>query len=251
MNSLYFECTNGISGDMSVAALIDLGANTDKLKKAFDSINLYNEFEYEITEKKINSIKTVDFNVKYKEEENHNDNHHHKHRNLNDIIKIINNADITDNAKFLAKKIFNIVAEAEAQVHGKDINDIHFHEVGAVDSIADIIGFSVLYDDICPDRVYFTPLSEGYGNIECAHGIMSVPVPAVCAIASKYEIPLRITKIEGEMITPTGAAIVAALYTGESIPEKFIINKVGIGAGKRPYPNPILRIMSVKDISDN
>ncbi len=254
MSNLYFECANGISGDMSVAALLDLGADRQKLEKALFSLNLNNEFSYEIKDVFVNTIKATDFNVILnKKEHEHDKNHHqhqkhvnhnsHEHRNLEDINSIIENADITDNAKNLAKKIFKIVAQAEASVHGKDINDVHFHEVGAIDSIADIVAFSVLFDDLKPEKVYFKSITEGSGCVKCAHGLMNVPVPAVCEIASKYKLPLKITDNDGEMITPTGAAIAAALFTGEKLPETLIIQSVGNGAGKRPYPNPVLRVI--------
>ena len=261
--NLYFECKSGISGDMAVASLLDLGADKEKLEKALASMKLDNEFSYVISKKPINSIMASDFDVilpqhNHGEEEEHHCkshchhhaehshcHHHHEHRNLEDINKIIEKADITDNAKLLAKKIFKIVAEAEAKVHGKEINEIHFHEVGAIDSIVDIVSFAVLFDDLNPQKVYFSPLTDGQGFITCQHGKMPVPVPAVCEIASAYKLPLRITDNDGEMVTPTGAAIAAALYTGEKLPEEFIIEKVGYGAGKRHYENPILRVLSI------
>ena len=245
MSNLYFECNNGISGDMSVAALLDLGANRENLYKALNSMNLENEFSYTIKDVKINSIKATDFDVIMKQQHHHEHNHHH-HRNLANVIAIIDKADITKNAKNLAKNIFTIVAEAESKVHDLTIDEVHFHEVGAIDSIADIVSFAVLYDDINPDKVYFSTLTEGQGTVKCQHGIMNVPVPAVCEIASKYHLPIKITQNEGEMITPTGAAIVAALYSDEELPETIIIEKTGIGAGKRPYPNPVLRVIKFK-----
>lgn len=238
MSNLYFECGNGISGDMSVGALLDLGASKEKLETALKSMGLDDEFTYKISDVKVNSIKATDFDVIMHE-------HHHHHRNLNDVISIINKADTTENAKNLAKKIFNIVAVAESAVHGLPIDEVHFHEVGAIDSIVDIVSFSVLLDDLNPQKVYFKTLTEGQGTIECQHGTMNVPVPAVCEIASKYKLPLKITDNEGEMITPTGAAIAAALYTGEKLPESFIIERVGNGSGKRPYKNPVLRVISI------
>ena len=245
--NLYFECKSGISGDMSTAALLDLGASHDKLDKALKSMNLENEFTYKISKVSINSISATDFDVILPKEKHHaHEHHHHEHRNLDDVNKIIDKAETTEKAKELAKKIFKIVAEAEAKVHGKDIKDVHFHEVGAIDSIADIVSFSVLFDDLHPEKVYFSTLTEGQGFVECQHGKLPVPVPAVCEIASKYELPLKITNNDGEMVTPTGAAIAAALYTGENLPEKFIIEKVGYGAGKRKYENPILRVMKIK-----
>ena len=103
----------------------------------------------------------------------------------------------------------------------------------------------MLFDDLKPENVYFKTITEGSGSVKCAHGVMSVPVPAVCEIAAKYKLPLKITNNEGEMITPTGASIAAALYTGAKLPEPLIIKKIGYGAGKRPYPNPVLRIMEI------
>ena len=246
--NLYFECNSGISGDMSVGALLDLGADKDVLEKALASMKLDNEFQYKITKQMVNAISTTDFDVILPEHKHHEHNHehHHEHRNLNDVNEIIDKAEISENAKNLAKKIFKIVAEAESKVHNKDISEIHFHEIGAIDSIVDIVSFAVLYDNLRPEKVYFSTLTEGQGTVTCQHGELSVPVPAVCEIVSKYEIPIKITNNQGEMITPTGAAIVASLYTGESLPEEFVIQKVGYGRGKRPYKNPILRVMKIK-----
>lgn len=245
---LYFECKSGISGDMSVAALLDLGADKAKLDRALASMNLENEFTYNITKKSINGILATDFDVILPEHTHHkeNEHHHHTHRNLDDINKIIDKADISENSRKLAKKIFKIVAEAESQVHGKDIKDIHFHEVGAIDSITDIVSFAVLFDDLSPEKVYISTLTDGQGFVVCQHGKIPVPVPAVCQIVSQYKLPLNITDNNGEMVTPTGAAIAAALYNGEKLPNEFLIEKVGYGAGKRDYENPILRVMIIK-----
>ncbi len=240
--NLYFDCNFGISGDMSVAALLDLGVDIKNLQKALDSLKLYNEFTYKISKVNINSIQASDFDVILPFHHHH---HIHEHRNLNDINNIIDKAEMSDNAKNLAKKIFKIVAQAEAKVHAKDINEIHFHEVGAIDSIVDIISFSVLYEEINPDKVYFSTLSEGQGSVECQHGTLSVPVPAVCEIALKYKIPIKITDNQGEMITPTGIAICASLFSGEKLPDEIIIEKIGYGAGKRKYKNPILRALLI------
>ena len=249
---LYFECNSGISGDMSVAALLDLGADEDKLKKALDSLKLNDEFSYFVSKKQVNAIMATDFDVVLPEHHQHHEHHenhshhHHEHRNLDDVNAIIDKAETSENAKNLAKKIFKIVAEAEAKVHGKDIKEVHFHEVGAIDSIADIIAFSVLFDDLNPNKTYFSTLRDGQGFVHCQHGKIPVPVPAVCEIAAAYKLPIKITENDGEMVTPTGAAIAAALYNGEKLPNEFIIEKVGYGAGKRPYENPILRVMKIK-----
>lgn len=242
---LYFECRAGISGDMSVGALLDLGASREKLEKALASMKLDNEFSYVISKKSVNAIMATDFDV-ILPAHHHHEHHHHEHRNLEDVNKIIDKADISENAKKLAKKIFKIVAEAESKVHGKDIKDVHFHEVGAIDSIVDIVSFSVLFDDLNPKKVYFSALTEGQGTVTCQHGKLPVPVPAVCEIASKYALPLKITENDGEMVTPTGAAIAAALFTGEKLPGELIIQKTGYGSGKRNYENPILRVIKIK-----
>lgn len=242
---LYFECRAGISGDMSVGALLDLGASREKLEKALASMKLDNEFSYVISKKSVNAIMATDFDV-ILPAHHHHEHHHHEHRNLDDVNKIIDKADISENAKKLAKKIFKIVAEAESKVHGKDIKDVHFHEVGTIDSIVDIVSFSVLFDDLNPKKVYFSALTEGQGTVTCQHGKLPVPVPAVCEIASKYALPLKITENDGEMVTPTGAAIAAALFTGEKLPGELIIQKTGYGSGKRSYENPILRVIKIK-----
>lgn len=245
--NLYFECTSGISGDMTVAALLDLGADAKKLEKALSSMKLDNEFEYVISKKPVNAIMATDFDVILREQpcHHHHEHHHHEHRNLDDVNEIIEKADASQNAKLLAKRVFEIVAGAEARVHGKELKDVHFHEVGAIDSIVDILSFAVLFDDLNPEKVYFSTLTDGQGFVTCRHGKIPVPVPAVCEIVSEYELPIRITDNDGEMVTPTGAAIAAALYTGDKLPEEFILNKVGYGAGKRKYENPILRVMSI------
>ncbi len=246
--NLYFECKSGISGDMSVGALLDLGASREKLDTALTSMNLDNEFKYNITKKSINGIMATDFAVILPEHHHHHEHsegHNHEHRNLDDVNQIIDKADISENAKNLAKKIFKIVAEAEAKVHGKDIKDVHFHEVGAIDSIVDIVSFAVLFNDLSPEKIYISTLSDGQGFVMCQHGKIPVPVPAVCEIVSKYKLPLKITDNNGEMVTPTGAAIAAAIFTGEKLPDEFVIEKTGYGAGKRPYENPILRVMSI------
>lgn len=246
--NLYFECNSGISGDMSVGALLDLGADEDVLEKALASMKLDNEFQYKISKQMVNAISTTDFDVIIPKHNHHkcNHEHHHEHRNLNDVNEIIDKAEISENAKNVAKKIFKIVAEAESKVHNKDISEVHFHEIGAIDSIVDIVSFAVLYDNLKPEKVYFSTLTEGQGTVKCQHGELSVPVPAVCEIVSKYEIPIKITNNQGEMVTPTGAAIVAALYTGEKLPEEIIIEKLGYGRGKRAYKNPVLRVMKIK-----
>lgn len=243
---LYFECYSGISGDMTVASLLDLGADRDVLMKALASLSL-DEFTIETDRVLKNGISAYDFNVILKQ---HPDHHHHTHRNLNDIDQIIDRAKLTPKANELAKKIFMIVAQAEAEAHALPLDQVHFHEVGAVDSIVDIVGASVCLDNLHMEKAVFSTLSEGSGSVECQHGTLPVPVPAVTNIIRKYGLPIRITQTQGEMITPTGAAIAAAICSYEKLPAQYRILKIGCGAGKRVFPDNtnILRAYFLEEV---
>lgn len=293
-NTLYLECYSGISGDMTVAALLDLGADREVLEKALKTLPVEG-FEIKISRVKKSGLDVCDFSVildkehenhdhdmeylhgshKHGEEEHtheedeahqhshihlhekshnhghvhlHEHSHHHEHRNLSGILHIISHADITPRAKEIAERIFTILAEAEAKAHGTELDKVHFHEVGAVDSIVDIVAVAVCLDNLNITDVIATELCEGHGFVRCQHGIIPVPVPAVVNIAEKHKLSLHITDTEGELVTPTGAAIIAAVRSMDKLPKKFSIEKIGIGAGKRNYDRPsILRAMLIKD----
>lgn len=158
---------------------------------------------------------------------------------------------MTPGAKALAKKIFGIVAAAEAKVHGKNLDEVHFHEVGALDSIIDIAGAAVCLDYLGVTRAAVSALSEGTGAVICQHGRLPVPVPATAEIAATYQMPLQITACPHEMVTPTGIAIAAALKTEPAMPENVLITKIGYGAGKRNLAHAnILRAMLL-ELRDN
>ena len=287
MNCLYLDVQSGISGDMFVASLLDLGADKKLVEKVLNSINL-DGFSINISRVNKANLDMCDFKVKlavdnhdsdmdylfpkthehsnhhhdFHDEHDHHEHHHHDehhfhdhlpehehhhehthdhhhlHRNLEDVITIINKSCASEKAKTLAVKIFTIIAKAEAKAHGKSLEDVHFHEVGALDSIADILAAAVCFDSLNIDKVYSSPLAEGYGEINCCHGILPIPVPAVCNILAEHEIPMHQTDTHGELITPTGAAIVAALNpTFAPIPQGIML-KTGYGAGKRAYEKP-------------
>lgn len=266
--TLYLECSSGISGDMTVAALVDLGAEKEILFQALQSLEIKG-FKVRISRVKKAGLDACDFSVELDElHENHDHDmeylhgrshhshchghshheqdhvHEHEHRGLKEIFEIIRNADITPAARKTAEKIFQILAEAEAKAHGVPVQEVHFHEVGAVDSIVDIVAVAVCLDNLGITRVIIPRLCEGQGTVRCQHGILPVPVPAVVNIVSRYNIPLHITETQGELVTPTGAAIAAAVSNGNRLPEEFIIEKVGLGAGKRNYDRPsLLRAM--------
>ena len=161
--------------------------------------------------------------------------HCHEHRNLADVLAIVDGAAMADRARAIARRIFSILAKAEAKAHGRPIEQVHFHEVGAVDSIADIVAIAVAFDSLGIDEVVVPSLSEGRGTVRCQHGIIPVPVPAVVNIAQAHGLALSLLPVEGELVTPTGAAAVAALRTADALPERFTIKRVGLGAGKRDY----------------
>lgn len=162
-------------------------------------------------------------------------------------MEIINKAEMSGRAKETASKIFRILAEAEAKAHGVPAEQVHFHEVGAVDSIVDIIAVAVCLDNLDITEVIVPYVCEGSGTVRCQHGILPVPVPAVVNVAKAHGIPLRMTGMEGELVTPTGAAIVAAIRTAAGLPKEFVVKKTGIGAGKRNYERPsLLRAMLVE-----
>jgi len=319
--TLYLECYSGISGDMTVAALLDLGADRAALDIAINSIKLLvSGFEVEVKRVQKAGIDACDFNVildkthenhdhdmeylhghhgeqdighhhdhghneehnaghhhdhghdeehnaghhhDHGHDEEHNagyhhdhngDAHHHTHIGLNEITDVLNKAALTDGARALALKIFGILADAEAKAHHKPANEVHFHEVGAVDSIVDIMSAAVCVDSLKTKHqitnVVVSVLYEGQGSVRCQHGILPVPVPATANIIEAYQLPVHFMAVQGEFVTPTGAAIAAAVRTAENLPQQFRVLAQGIGAGKRSYEKAsMLRAMLVEDAS--
>lgn len=277
-NTLYIECNAGISGDMTVAALLDLGADREVLEKVLHSIPVKG-FEVKISRVKKAGIDCMDFAVKLEEqlenhdhdmaylhghsthdqsvhpgrdhihEEMHDGHSSHGHRKLQEVFTILNKTDMTDGARRTARRIFGILAEAEAKAHGLSVDEVHFHEVGAIDSIVDITAAAVCLDNLEIEEVIVPKICEGQGTIRCAHGILPIPVPAVANIMEKYELPMEFIGLEGEFVTPTGAAIVAAVRTSGRFDGSFKIQKTGIGAGKRSYERPsMLRMMLIEEV---
>lgn len=324
--TLYLETSSGISGDMFVAAMIDLGADPEALERALNSIPA-DGFMVEISSVKKSGIACCDFNVIldaahenhdhdmaylygpapvssaapqeeahhchgcedeeahhchcHEEEEahhchcreeeeahhcychedeeaphchcredeevhhchghggeephHHHEHHHHHGRHLAEILDIIDATDMTDSAKALAGKMFHIVAEAESLAHHMPLEEVHFHEVGAIDSIVDIIAAAVTFDSLGITDVIIPCLTEGRGTVRCQHGVLPVPVPATMNIIEAYDMPLTIMEAKGEYVTPTGAAIAAAICTTHQLPKAFRIVRTGLGAGKRAY----------------
>ena len=299
MKSLYLECNAGISGDMLVAALLDLGADKEALDKALQSIPAKG-FEYKISRVSKAGVDCCDFDVILDEEhanhdhdmaflhgngdavvhshehehhhdhehehehEHHHDHeyehehehshvphehhHHHEHRGLQEVIAIIDATDMSAAAKALALKIFDIIADAEAKAHAVEKNAVHFHEVGAIDSIVDIVAIAVCADSLGVENVIVPELCEGRGTVRCQHGVLPVPVPATANIMQRFGFNVRLLPVQGEFVTPTGAAAAAALMTADELPQSFKILGIGLGAGKRQYERPsILRALLIED----
>lgn len=269
--TLYLECYSGISGDMTVAALLDLGADREVLKESLKSLPV-GGFRTEITRVKKSGLDVCDFSV-ILEQDNHDHDmeylhgseksytgHHeythsheypHEHRGMKEITEIIQKSEMTARAKKMAMRVFGILAQAESKAHGVPVEEVHFHEVGAVDSIVDIAAIAICMDNLDISNVIVPVLYEGTGFIRCQHGQIPVPVPAVTHIAETHKLKLKITDIQGELVTPTGAAVVAAFRTSDRLPEDFTMLKTGIGAGKRQYRCPgILRAMLIRGTTD-
>ena len=306
---LYFDIKSGISGDMTIASLLDLGVDQDEFLNELKKLNLEG-YEIEISTVQKNGITASDFKVILEDEShpdqieaedseteashqhehshhqdsdehqheggcngcgnhghhdhshshdadedthNHDHNHEendahsssHQHRNFNDIKNLINQSDLSQKVKDLSIDIFAKVAEAEAKVHNKDISEVHFHEVGAVDSIIDIVGTAILIEMINPDHIYASPVSLGTGFVDAAHGRIPVPAPATIEILKG--VPVYSTGVRGELVTPTGAAIIKTLA------EEFIqlpeveISKIAYGAGKKDFEiTNLLRVYQAK-----
>ena len=299
MKKLYLECNAGISGDMLVAALLDLGADRAKLDEALQSIPAKG-FTYNISRVSKAGVDCCDFDVvldaehenhdhdmsflhgeavaahvhshehehchehhhdhEYEHEHDHDHehhhehvhtphehHHHHEHRGLKEVIEIINGTQMSEQARALALKIFDIIAEAEGKAHAVAKEDVHFHEVGAIDSIVDIVAIAVCFDSLGVDEVIVPELCEGRGTVRCQHGVLPVPVPATANIMQSFGLNVRLLPVQGEFVTPTGAAAAAALMTTDELPEQFKICAIGLGAGKRQYERPsILRALLIE-----
>ena len=314
--TLYLECNAGISGDMTVAALLDLGADVKVLERVLESLPI-SGFTTKVSRVKKAGLDVCDFQVlletghenqdrdmeylhgkeemtasahthehahehahthehehahehahthehehahehihtheqTHEHEHTHTheveETHHiHEHRGLSQILHIIQHADMTDTAKVLASRIFRILGVAEAKAHGVPEDEVHFHEVGAVDSIVDIIGAAVCLDNLGIEECIIPVLCEGTGTVRCQHGVLPIPVPAVANIVEDSNLALSIIDVKGEFVTPTGAAIAAAIQTSRVLPETFTIQRIGMGGGKREYQRPsILRAMLIE-----
>jgi pyridinium-3,5-bisthiocarboxylic acid mononucleotide nickel chelatase len=218
----YLDCLSGISGDMTLGALVDAGVDLAALNAAVESLGIAG-CRLVATEVKKNGFRATQVTVEHQPE--------HAHRHLHHITDMIDASALTDRQKALAKRIFTRLGEAEAKVHGTTIRKVHFHEVGAVDSIADIVGAAVAWDLLGVDRIHASPVPTGQGTIEIAHGRVSIPAPATAELLAG--IPIAESHVACELTTPTGAAIVATMVDTFGPLPAMTVERVGYGAGQR------------------
>ncbi len=237
MKILYYDCFAGISGDMNLGALIDLGVDKDYLCSELKKLDVAG-YSIDISKGLKNGISGT--NVTITLEKDKQDAEHH-HRRFSAIEKIISKSNVNDYVKDISIKIFKKIAEAEAKIHNKPLNEIHFHEVGAIDSIVDIVGAAICIDYLKPDKIVASTVELGGGFVECAHGTFPVPAPATAEILKT--IPVKSGIVPYETTTPTGAAILATSVDEFSDSTDFIIEKIGYGLGNREYKIPnVLRV---------
>ena len=282
MKTAYFDCFSGISGDMTLGALVDVGVPPDTLKAELAKLRL-DEFSLRfekaikhgitgtraIVETTVNSspnmgeqshehnqphAESIEVSQPAHRHENaHDGNHHHEHhrrrdahepsRHLSDIFAILEGSNLEDTIITRAKRIFDRLAEAEAKVHNMPKDQVHLHEVSGIDSIVDIVGAVIGLHLLEIDEIYASPLSLGGGFVRCAHGLMPVPAPGTMELLRG--VPVRQTEVRKELVTPTGAAIITTLARGFGCMSEMIIDRIGYGAGARDldeHPN-LLRIV--------
>jgi uncharacterized protein (TIGR00299 family) protein len=233
MTIAYFDCFSGISGDMILGALVDLGVESEFLKNELEKLDITG-YSFDVKKVEKNHITASDVYISVKQDEQHS-------RSFKDIIKLIDKSSLDKDVKDLSKKIFKRLAEAEGKVHNTSIDKVHFHEVGAVDSIIDIVGSVIGLKKLGVEQIFCSQLPLGSGFVKCSHGIIPIPAPATTELLRN--IPVYQSDADHEMVTPTGAAIITTIADGFGKMPSMKIAKVGYGAGKIKSKMPgLLRV---------
>ncbi len=227
MRILYFDCFSGISGDMTLAALLDLGLPEDTLRKELAKLGLEN-YSLEIHQGSRSGIAALGLEVRVGPREEH-------HRHLSDIRRMIETSPLEQGVKDVSLAIFQRLAKAEAKVHRREIEEVHFHEVGAVDSIVDIVGTAIGINYFKPELIYSSELPLGGGFVQSQHGRLPLPAPATLEILKGY--PVKNVDVEGELVTPTGAAIVVSLSSKMISFPSMTVQGIGYGMGRKEFPD--------------
>lgn len=240
MRIAYLDCASGISGDMMLGALVDAGVELSAVQTGIDSLGLPS-CRLATEEMKKKGFRALQLTVEHEPE--------HAHRHLHHIVEMIEGSTLTARQQELALSIFRRLAEAEAKVHGSTIEKVHFHEVGAVDSIADIVGSAIAWDLLGVERIVSSPIPTGSGFVEIAHGRCAIPAPATAELLAG--VPLAASDVGGELTTPTGAAIVASLVDEFGPLPAMTISKIGYGAGQADFAHPNLLRLIVGETSES
>ena len=243
MKTLYIDCGMGAAGDMLTAALLELLLEPDGFVEKLNAIGIYDiVFEKEqsvkcgITDTHINvkvhgEEESEEMHEHHHHDDDHNHEHHHHHTSMHDIEHIVEHLNVPEKVRADILAVYGLIAEAESYVHGKPITEIHFHEVGTMDAVADITAVCLLMNEISPDEVIASPVHVGSGSVHCAHGILPVPAPATAYILR--EIPIYGGKIESELCTPTGAALLKHFVTRFGDMPVMKTQAIGYGMGKK------------------
>ncbi|PGQ79141.1 hypothetical protein COA18_25070 [Priestia megaterium] len=270
MRTLYLDCFSGISGDMFIGALIDAGGDSTLLEEELQKLNISEEYKLswrKVVKNGISSTKfdvelsetadhkyadghqhnhkheDVDHNHEHEHSDHHEHSHHHSHRAYQDIVKLIDGSQLSQEVKETSLNIFRKIGEAEGLIHGISLEKVHFHEVGAVDSIIDIVGASILINKLEIQKIKSSPVCVGAGKVHIDHGIYPIPAPATLEILKG--VPLQQSNIKSELTTPTGAAIVSVLSEEFCTVPSMTVQSVGYGAGTKDFekhPN-VLRVI--------
>jgi uncharacterized protein (TIGR00299 family) protein len=240
MKSILFDMQSGVAGDMVCAAALDLGIDVTEFISRIKTLPI--KFDITVQKVKRSGLSANYFSVAYP--------HQHYHRHLKDILEIISKSDLSLKAKERAELIFNRLGAAEAKVHGTTIEHVHFHEVGAVDSIVDIAGAALLFEMAGVERFFTTPFVHGHGTVKTEHGVLGVPAPATLELTRGFE-SVRLD-IQGELTTPTGAAIISSLVDPSIILGGHKVVAIGYGAGTKELPGmPNVLRLAVVETEDN
>jgi uncharacterized protein (TIGR00299 family) protein len=239
MRIAYFDCFSGISGNMTLGALLACGLERETLVAGLQTLPL-DGWDLQVEPVAKRGIAATHVEVHEGHAHDHHG-HHHPHRGLTDILHLIDHSSITPRAKRLATAIFTRLGEAEAEVHGTTPDQVHFHEVGAIDAIIDIVGTAIGIDALGIERVVASPLPLGRGFVTCAHGCFPIPAPATALLVRG--VPIAETDVEAELVTPTGAAIITTLAERFGALPAMTVRRVGYGAGTKELPRPnVLRL---------
>lgn len=270
MKILYLDCFSGISGDMTMGALLDAGGDAEALKRDLAKLGLGDAFHLHIHKALKNGVMCTHVDVAtdhvhgdhdhdhghdhdhdhehshdhghdhdhehshdhgHDHDHEHDHGHEHVHRGLHDVLAVIDGSTLEEEVKETARRIFRTLAEAEAKMHGTTVDEVHFHEVGAIDAIVDVVGAAILVHQLKPDRILCSRINVGSGYVQCAHGLFPVPAPAVAEILRGK--PWFMGPGRGELCTPTGAAIAATLSEEFGRMPVFEVDAIGYGAGQR------------------